>query len=152
MAKSDKLHNRVHKYKIGHRELANKSQKAILGDWTGCHTGNRRMGRIGCTGQCCPFCNFSVFCATSCLVTQYISHSIRNSQSPIRPVSVPGSPSKATTHLASATPRDPENEKTATAAARNSHISVISQSLSLVAVACCLLSCCYSSMLTGSAK
>ena len=57
---------------------------------------------------------------------QYISHSIRNSQSPIRPVSVPGSPSKATTHLASATPRDPENEKTATAAARNSHISVIS--------------------------
>ena len=46
----------------------------LQGDWTGCHTGNRKMGRIGCTGQCCPLCQFLFF-----LYSILSSHSVHAS-------------------------------------------------------------------------
>ena len=33
----------------------------LQGDWTGCHTGNREMGRVASTGQCSRFCQFFYF-------------------------------------------------------------------------------------------
>ena len=51
-----------------------KNLSGLLGGWigSGCHTGNREMGRMSSTGQCGPFSNF--LCdILSCQVTQYIA-------------------------------------------------------------------------------
>ena len=47
----------------GSKVVRRPTPNIILGGWLGCRTGNRNMGRMGHTDQCCPFCpSFHFLC------------------------------------------------------------------------------------------